>query len=338
MANLRLVTRRVLMILAVASILAASCGGSDPDSLVVYSGRTENLVGPLFEAFTEETGIAVQVRYGQSADLALLIDQEGDNSPADIFISQSPGAVGLLAENELLVALSDATLGLVSEDFRNASGEWVGLSGRVRVLVYNSNLVDGGSLPESVFTLADTEYQGRVALAPGNGSFQDFVTGMREIHGDDATLDWLSALESNGAVTYANNSAIVQAVARGEVEMGLVNHYYNLRALAEDPALPSLNHFFDDVGSLIIITAAGVLGSSENSESAEELIRYLLGPEAQQFFSDETFEYPLANNSEANAVLASLNDLQTVTYDFDSLSGGLARTTELIDVSGLEAP
>jgi iron(III) transport system substrate-binding protein len=330
--------RKLLLILAIVSVMAASCGGSDADSLVVYSGRSENLVGPLFERFTEETGITVDVRYGQSADLALLIDQEGENSPADVYISQSPGAVGLLAGNELLATLSDATLGLVAEDFRNASGEWVGLSGRVRVLVYNSDLVDESSLPGSIFDLADAEYQGRVALAPGNGSFQDFVTGMREIHGDDTTLDWLNALETNGAVTYANNSAIVQAVGRGEVELGLVNHYYNLRALAEDPSLPSLNHFFDDVGSLVIITAAGVLESSQNSESSEELIQYLLGTEAQQFFSDETFEYPLANNTAGNAVMASLNDVQTVTYDFDSLSGGLGRTTELIEASGLEAP
>ena len=330
--------RKLLLILAITSVIAASCGASDADSLVVYSGRTENLVGPLFERFTEETGIAVDVRYGQSADLALLIDQEGDNSPADVFISQSPGAVGLLAGNDLLAALSDATLALVAEDFRNASGAWVGLSGRVRVLVYNSDLVDGSNLPGSIFDLTDDEYEGRIALAPGNGSFQDFVTGMREIHGDDATLDWLRALDTNGAVTYANNSAIVQAVARGEVEMGLVNHYYNLRALAEDPGLPSLNHFFDDVGSLVIITAAGILESSENSGPAEELVQYLLGPDAQQFFSDETFEYPLAIDSEANAVLASFNDVQTVTYDFDSLSGGLGRTTELIGASGLEAP
>lgn len=326
----------IVGVLAIVS-LAAACGGGE-DSLVVYSGRTENLVGPLFENFTEETGIDVEVRYNQSADLALLISEEGERSPADVFISQSPGAIGVLAGEGLLAELGADTLRLVPTDYRNANGVWVGLSGRIRALVYNAESVATTDLPDSVFELTAPAYQGRVAVAPANGSFQDFVTGMREIHGDQVTLEWLQGMEQNGSPTYANNTAIVQAVSRGEVEMGLVNHYYNLRALAEDPSLPSRNHFFQDVGSLAIITAAGVLDSSDNQEAAEKLIRFLLGAEAQTFFSEETFEYPLATAGQPAAALASLSEVRASTYDFNDLSGGLAKTRELIDAAGLEAP
>lgn len=330
--------KRIVAAVAIGAVLLAACGGSGEGALVVYSGRTENLVGPLFEDFTRQTGIVVDVRYGQSADLALLIQQEGARSPADVFISQSPGAVGLLVGEGLLAPLSEETRGLVPNRYRNASGQWIGLSGRVRVLVYNTQLVDQSALPASIFDLTDPSYRGRVAVAPANGSFQDFVTGMREVHGDDQTLSWLTDMDGNASPTYANNTAIVQAVARGEVEMGLVNHYYNLRALAEDPALSTVNHYFDDIGSLVIITAAGVLDTSRRQVDGESLLQFLLGAEAQRFFSEETFEYPLATGSQPIAQLADLADIRVSTYDFEDLSGGLTRTKELIDASGLEAP
>jgi iron(III) transport system substrate-binding protein len=317
--------------------VAAACG-SDEEALIVYSGRSEDLIGPLLEEFTATTGTPVAARYGQSADLALLIQQEGERSPADVFISQSPGAVGLLSGEGSLKQLSEDTTSLVGEPYRNGSGYWVGLSGRVRVLVYNSELVPTGELPASVFDLVDDRYRGRVALAPANGSFQDFVTGMREIHGDEATQDWLDGMERNDSPTYANNSSIVQAVGRGEVDMGLVNHYYNLRALNEDPSLSSVNHFFGDVGSLVIITAGAVPASSDRSEQAEELLRYLLSRQAQLFLADGTFEYPLALGDAGPAGLPSLAALDATTYDFETLSGGLLKTKEMIDASGLEEP
>lgn len=329
--------RRLFALAAAAALVASACGASD-SSLVVYSGRSENLVGPIFDSFTEETGIEVAVRYSPSEDLALLIQQEGDQSPADVFISQSPGAIGLLAGQGLLAELGDDTLGLVPIEYRSAGGLWVGLSGRIRVLVYNADRVPAADLPNSIFELTEPAYAGRVALAPANGSFQDFVTGLRELHGDDVALDWLEGMERNRAATYANNSAIVQAVARGEIDMGLVNHYYNLRALAEDPSLASKNHFFDDAGSLVIITAAGILNTTRVPGDATRLIEYLLDTDAQEFFSTETFEYPLATGSTPAPALPSLAGLRSATYNFDDLSGGLTRSKELIDASGLDAP
>ena len=321
------------------SLLIGACSGGG-EAITVYSGRTENLISPLLEEFTNSTGIEVEVRYGQSADLALLIDQEGERSPADVFISQSPGAIGFLAERGRLQPISEDILSLVDDQFRNANGLWVGLTGRVRALVYNRDLVDVSELPTSVFDLTDEKYRGKVAVAPANGSFQDFVTAMREIYGDDVALEWLKGLAANDAPTYVNNTAIVQAVARGDVPMGLVNHYYNLRAKAEDPAIPSENYFFPDgdVGSLLIVTAIGVVSDSENAELAEQLVKFMLSEQAQRFFSEQTLEYPLAAGVPPAEVLPPLSSIEVATYDFDRLGGGLERTKELIDASGLEGP
>jgi iron(III) transport system substrate-binding protein len=322
-----------------AVFVISSCGGAD-EAITIYSGRTENLIAPLLEDFTEQTGIAVEVRFGDSADLALLIDQEGDRSPADVFISQSPGAVGFLAGADLLRPIGNEALQLVPAEFRNANGLWVGMSGRVRVIVYNRDLIDRADLPDSVFGLTDERYRGRVGLAPGNGSFQDFVTGMRETNGDGTTLEWLEGLAANEARAYANNTAIVQAVGRGEIPLGLVNHYYNLRAKAEDPGVASENYFFPDgdIGSLVITTALGVLASTDDPESADRFVEFMLSERAQSFFAQETFEYPLAAGVEPRGELPTLSSIGVATYDFDRLGGGLERTKELIDASGLEAP
>ena len=327
----------VAFIAAVLGLVTVSCSGGD-ETLTVYSGRTENLIGPILEDFTEATGIEVEVRYGKSADLALLIDEEGDRSPADLFISQSPGAIGFLAGEGRLRPIAQDALRAVPGEFRNAGGLWVGMSGRVRVIVYNRDLVNPSELPGSVFELTDERYRGKVGVAPANSSFQDFVTAMREIHGAEATLEWLTGLVTNQARTYANNTAIVQAVGRGDVPMGLVNHYYNLRAKAEDPATPSENYFFPDgdMGSLLIVTAIGVLTTADNPDLADRLVEFMLSEPAQRFYSEQTFEYPLSSGVEPSPALPPLAGIEVATYDFDRLGGGLERTKELIDESGLE--
>ena len=215
----------------------------------------------------------------------------------------------------------------------------MGMSGRVRVIVYNRDLVAPAELPTSVFELTDERFRGRVGVAPANSSFQDFVTAMREIHGDNVTLEWLKGLEANDARAYANNTAIVQAVGRGDVPMGLVNHYYNLRARAEDPGVASENYYFPDrdIGSLLIVTAIGVLSTSEVPTLADRLVEFMLGEEAQSFYSGQTFEYALASGVGPPQALPPLAELEVATYDFDRLGGGLERTKELIDESGLES-
>jgi iron(III) transport system substrate-binding protein len=329
--------RRILTALAAVALIAAlsACdGGRDP--LTIYSGRDEALIGPLLEEFSATNDIAITVRYGETADLALLIAEEGENTPADVFLSQSPGAVGFLASEGLLDELSDEELAEVDARFQSEDGLWIGLSARQRVLVYNEDLVDEADLPESVLDLSDESFAGDVALAPTNGSFQDFVTAMRQIEGEDVTAQWLTDMEANGSPTYADNSSIVDAVARGEVPMGLVNHYYNYRKLEEDPDAPSRNYVFPggDVGSLLIASTGSIVAGTDKQDEASAFIDYLLSDDAQQFYSDETFEYPLTEGVPPPPDLPPLESLETPAIDLNDL-GSLQETARLIEDSGL---
>lgn len=319
--------------------LIAACGDDNSDTTItLYSGRNEPLIGPIIERFEEETGISVDVRYGNSTNLALLIDTEGSNSPADVFISQSPGSIGFLNDKSRLRTLSDELLRLHPETSRSPDGSWVGITGRQRVLVYNPNLVEASELPSSVFELTDPQYRKRVGVAPQNGSFQDFITAMRKERGDDAAADWLRGMAGNSSPNYIQNSAIVDAVIRGEVDMGLVNHYYLFRRLAEEPDAAGGNHYFapDDIGSLVIVTAGAVLDSSDSAANGEHLLRFLLGEEAQTYFATETKEYPLVAGVEPLPELPPRPELTTAALDFSNLVGGLERTVELIRKSGIE--
>ena len=351
------VLKPLILSLVVLALLASACGSDEAttgdesgsedtaahgddlaDSITVYSGRSEELIAPLLEDFTAATGVEVEARYGDSAELALLLQTEGDSSPADVFISQSPGALSLLAGEDRLATLDAGLVGLVDPGFAASDGTWVGLTGRTRVIVYNSELVAEADLPNSVLDLVDPTYAGQVGVAPTNGSFQDFVTAMRAELGDDATAEWLAAMAANDSPNYAKNSPIVEAVGRGEIPMGLVNHYYNLRALEADPSVPSVNHFLpaDDVGSLVIVTGGAVLASSDSASTGEALLVYLLSEEAQTTFAAETQEYPLLPGIAAPDGLPALEGLAVDTIDFDLLGDGLTGTIELIRDSGIE--
>jgi iron(III) transport system substrate-binding protein len=328
----------VVGVLAVASSSVSAGAADENRTVVIYSGRTQDLVEPILTRFAEESGIDVQVRYGNTADLALLIAEEGDNSPADVFLSQSPGAVGYLDEQEMLGTLPDEILDRVPEEFHAADGDWVGFSGRQRVLAFNPERIDESDLPSSVLDLVEPEWSGRIGVAPPNASFQDFVSAMRVELGDDDTQAWLEGIADNDAFTFANNMAIVQAIGRGEIDVGLVNHYYVYQALAEDPDFPARNHNFapDDIGSLIIVTGASMLAGADNADEAEALIAFLLGEEAQRYFSDQTFEYPLAAGVEPADILPDIDLGASSTLDLDALGADLESTREMISDAGLE--
>lgn len=328
---------RVALAVAIPVVLLAACtGAAGSDRLTIYSGRGQSLVAPVLEQFYGDTGISIDVRYGDSAELALLIDEEGDATPADVFYSQTPGATGFLAANGRLATLPDDVLSKVDEQFRGADGRWVGITGRQRVLVYNSDELDESDLPDSVLDINEEPWAGRVAVAPSNGSFQDFVTALRQTEGEDTARAWLEGLAAADAPTYANNNAIVEAVGRGEVDMGLVNHYYNYRFLEEDPELPSRNHVFggNDIGALLIDSTAAITAASDNPD-ARRLIEYLLSEDAQRFFADETKEYPLAAGVEPADDVPPLDTSTIPSVRINELGGGLTDTLELIRESGL---
>ncbi len=317
----------------------AGCSSSGGRSVTIYSGRTSDLIAPVLDRFAEESGISVDVRYGDSPDLALLIDQEGDRSPADVFLSQSPGAIGYIDSKDLLATLPASTLDKVSRRFRASDGDWVGVSGRVRVLAYNADTIDAARLPVSVYDVTDPKYRGRVGIAPTNASFVDFVSGMREATSDARTLNWLEAMKANDVQSYPNNIAILDAINRGEIDYGLVNHYYNEQAKAEDPGIATENHVFPggDIGALILVTATGILKSSDNTSEAEELIDFLLSKQAQRFFADETFEYPLAAGVRPSVEdLPPLAEIMSPRLELSSLGDFFKTTRSLIQQAGLE--
>ena len=327
----------LLLVLLLAAAALPACS-SDDDALIVYSGRTENLIRPLLEQFAEETGIDIEVRYDDSANLALLLAEEGSDSRADVFLSQSPGATGFLDQQGLLAALPADMLQAVPDEDESPAGRWVGLSGRVRTLVYNTEAFEKDELPDSVLDLVDPRFDGKLGVAPSNGSFQDFVTVLRERYGDDEALDFLEGLAANDARPYPNNLSIVEAVGRGEVELGLVNHYYLFRVRADDPDVPAANHFFEagDVGSTLLVTAASILKSSDQQDDARRLVEFLLSPEAQRYFAEETFEYPLAGGVDPAPGVPPITEVPVTRVDLAELGGGLERTAELIDESGLD--
>ena len=329
--------RPLLLALALPAGAAgvAACGGDSSDeTLTVYSGRNEALVGPLLERFSEETGIELEVRYGDTAEMAATLREEGDRSPADVFIAQDGGALGAIEKEGLFATLPQATLDEVDARFRSTEGRWVGASGRARVIAYDGRELSADDLPDSVFDLTRPQWRGKVGWAPTNGSFQAFVTAMRAVHGDAATERWLRGMIANDVQAYDNNILVRDAIAAGEVQAGLINHYYVMEALAEDPDYPVELHFPEgDVGALINVAGVGILASSERRAQAQELVDFLLSAEAQEYFREETAEYPIAAGVEPLAALpplASIEQPDVNLADIDDLQG----TLELLERSG----
>ena len=321
-----------IIIVVLLSIFGSGCS-NDADSLTIYSGRSEELLAPLVDKYqTENPKLDIQVRYGGSVELALLLQEEGSKTPADIFISKSPGPVAYLAEEGVLGILPSKIL---NKSRGSDSENWVAITGRQRVLVFNRDSVSDSDLPSSIFDLVQPNWKGRVGIAPTNGSFQDFFTLFRLEYGDDVALNWLKGMAENEVIVYPKNSAIVQATARGEIDAGLVNHYYNARLKLENPDTPSENHQFavGDPGAITIATAASVTKSG-NKNVAEDFIQYLLGVNAQNYFVDETLEYPVLDGIEPNERIG-----QSILMEFgsfDALGSGLEQTLELIREAGFD--
>ncbi len=263
--------------------------------LTIYSGRSKALVDPIIAKFEEETGINVRIRFGGTTQLAVAIMEEGRRSPADVFWGQDGGALGALHNQGLLANLPEPILGGIPEGFKNNDRTWVATSGRARVLAYNERRVSQDNLPESIFDLTKPEWRGKVGWSPANASFQSFVTAMRKNLGEEQTRQWLTDMKNNGAVAYNNNNSIIQAIAAGEVELGITNHYYIERMRSENPTYTVNMTFFsdNDIGNLLNVAGVGVLNSSRNKENAERFIAFLLSDEIQRYFVNETFEYPV---------------------------------------------
>jgi iron(III) transport system substrate-binding protein len=324
-----------LAALALAPLIALSgCVPTPADSeesITIYSGRSETLITELLDTFTEETGIEVKVRYGDSAELAAQILEEGSNVKADVFFSQDAGALGALAKEGLTKPLPKDITDLVDASYKSKDSHWVGVSGRARVLVVNPAKVT--KLPTSYKDLMDPSWKGRIAIAPTNSSFQAFVTAIRILEGEQAAKDFLDRMKEN-AVLFEKNGLILQAVEDGVVDAGLINHYYWFE-LENEKGFGNMNSelvWFEDqdAGNLINVAGAAVL--SDNA-SANVFVKWLLGDTAQNYFVQRTKEYSLTGVPDVAGV-KPFGDIKAPNIDLSDLDS-LSETLELIQKARL---
>ncbi len=336
--------------LAAVALLLSGCAAPAPaetdapsqtvadGAFTLYSGRDEELVQPLIDQFTEETGIVVEVRYGNTAELGALLLEEGDASPADVFLSQDAGALGALSQAGLFATLPADVTDAVPAGFTSTDGSWVGVTGRARVVVYDGERLTADELPDTIDGYVTDEWNGRLAVAPTNASFQSFVTALRVLEGEDAAAEWVQALAGNSPQLFEGNTPILTAVNDGVVEAGLINHYYWFRAASEvgpENMRAQLKYLTaGDAGSIVNVTGAGILAGSETDADALEFVRYLVSEAAQTYFVEQTFEYPLVPGIAAPEGLPTLESLLNPELDLSDLDD-LATTQQLLADAGL---
>ena len=308
-----------------------------PGALVVYSGRSESLVGPIIGQFKEATGIDVAVKYGSTSQIAATLLEEGKNTPADVFFAQDPGGLGAVANEGILSGLPAEITDLVPGWARSPEGKWVGLSGRARTVVYNTKTLSEADLPDSVAGFTDSQWKGRVGWAPTNGSFQAMVTAMRVLWGETQTGEWLQGMQANDPQVYPKNTPQVAAAAAGEIDVGLVNHYYLHRFLQEEgDSFPARNYHPRAGGpdSLVMVAGAGIPGTAKNRENAENFLKFMLSKVGQQYFAGQTFEYPLVEGVKTNRLLTPLAEIKRPNVDMVALAD-LRGTQELLRGLGI---
>jgi iron(III) transport system substrate-binding protein len=321
--------------LAITSCSSPSAQESNPTELTVYSGRSEEFIAPFFAQWEDETGIKLNVRYADSAELAAQIREEGSNSPADIFLAQDAGSLGAVSLAGLFTPLGDAVGTEIEPQFIASDRSWIGVTGRARVFVYNPTLLT--QLPQSINDLGNSTYKSKLGIAPTNASFQAFVTALLNAKGEEFTQEWLESLVDNDVQIFAKNSAIVEAIDSGKISIGLTNHYYTFevsQGLGRE--INAKNGFFSsgDLGNMINVSGAGILKTSKKYAAAENLINFLTSQNMQGKFVAETQEYSLIGDQTTPVGLPSLEEIGSPTVDLNSLND-IQRTQDILIRVGL---
>ena len=334
-----------LVAVPAVALMATACGnggnsgdggdGAD-DVVTIYSGRDQELVDPLIDMMRESTGLEIDVRYGDTAQMANQIVTEGEGTNADLFIAQDAGALGLLVQEGLLADLPSEVTDQVPAEYQATDGEWVGISGRSRVIAYAPDNVD--ELPDSVLELTEPEWEGRVGFAPTNASFQAFVTGLRVIEGEEAAQQWLEDMVANDVQLFENNRSMLDGLETGEIDISLNNHYYWYERMQETPEeVTSELHYLPagDAGGLVNVAGAAITANADNPEGALTALEYLLSEEAQSYFTNETFEYPLVEGVPVSEGLPGVDTLEQPDIDLSDLHS-LDETVAMLREAGLE--
>ena len=335
-----IVRHRFGLMAAFAALLVAlpGCGStssSEADNAVtLYSGRIGPIINPAIRQYEDASGVEVRTRFGDSPSLAATLAEEGENSPADMFFAQDAGSLDAVEKRGLLLELPPDILEMVPRQYRSATGHWIGVTGRSRIIAYGEK-VQESELPDSPLDLTEPKWKGRVGWAPTNASLQGYITALRLVEGDDVAKKWLEGMVANDVQVYDSNVPVRDAIAKGEIDIGLINHYYVAEAAAEDPDYPVKAHFPpDDLGSLVNVAGVGVLASAgDDKERALDFVRQMLSKETQTYFADSSKEYPLASGVKAPPELTPLADVPAPRVDLAKL-GDLQGTLQLMRDTG----
>jgi len=316
--------------------LLAGCGSPDSSgpSITLYSGQHEQTTDGLVTAFEKQTGITVNVRNDDEDTLANLIAVQGSHSPADVFYTENSPALEFLQGKGLLSAVDPGTLARVPARYSSPDGDWVGVSARVSVLIYNPSLIAASELPTSVLQLADPRYQGKFAFAAGETDFQPIVTSVIKTYGQAAALRWLQGIKANAASHIVpDNETITDEVNRGQVAFGVINQYYWYRLKAEigASAMHSRLAYFapHDPGYVIDVSGAAVLKSSRHQAAAQKFLAFLVSQQGQDIIAraagnEQSYEYPLAAGVTTSAPETPFGQLEPNPITIADLGDGSA--------------
>lgn len=327
---------------AVLGLTACSAGapdsqGSDAEGITVYNAQHESLAQEWVDAFTAETGIKVTVRNGSDTEMSNQIVQEGEASPADVFLTENSPAMAQVENAGLFADVDQATLDQVPANYRPSTGKWTGIAARSTVFVYDEKKLGKDQLPKSMLDLAKPEWKGKWAASPSGADFQAIVAALLELKGEEATKQWLAGMKEN-FTAYKGNSTVMKAVNAGEVDGGLIYHYYYFGDQAEtgENSGNIASHYFknQDPGAFVSVSGGGVLASSKHAEQAQEFLKFITGKKGQEVLQKGTsFEYAIGSEVASNEKLVPLKDLQAPEVDPAKLNS--QKVTELMNQAGL---
>jgi len=326
----------VLSTLAVVLGATACSGSEESDELLIYNAQHESLTKEWIDAFTKETGIKVTYRHGGDTEMGNQLIAEGDASPADVFLTENSPAMAAVERAGLFADLEPDTLNQVPTQYRPPTGKWTGVAARTTVFVYNKRL-QPDQLPKSMLDLQRPEWKGRWGAPPARPDFQAIVSALLQLKGEAATAQWLAGMKEN-AVLEDNNVSTLEAVNAGELDGGIIYHYYWYRDQAKTKEISGNTalHYFknQDPGAFISVSGGGVLESSDKKDQAQQFVRFVTSRAGQEVLEKGTsFEYPVASGVSANPALPPLNELQAPNVDPSTLNA--QKVSDMMTQAGL---